>query len=172
MDAGERFPPRLIVSNVVGYFFRRGCMLKTPILHPQILAALGRAGHSSKILIADGNYPHYTKRGPNAEVVFLNFTPGLLSVTDVLTGIANVVPIELAEVMEPNRSGPYAMKDDPPIFEDFRKILKAQNAGLELTRLERFAFYEAAGTKDVTLTIATGEERIYANILLTIGVVK
>ena len=41
-------------------------MLKTPILHPQILNALGRAGHSSKILIADGNYPFHTKRGPNA----------------------------------------------------------------------------------------------------------
>ena len=41
-------------------------MLKTPILHPQILAALGRAGHSSKILIADGNYPFHTKRGPSA----------------------------------------------------------------------------------------------------------
>ena len=146
-------------------------MLKTPILHPQILAALGRAGHSSKILISDGNYPHHTKRGPNAEVVFLNFAPGQMSVTDVLMGIANSVPIELAEVMEPLRTGPYAMKNDPPIFEDFRKILKARNASLDLTKLERFAFYDAAGTKDVTLTIATGEQRIYANILLTIGVV-
>ena len=146
-------------------------MLKTPILHPQILHALGRAGHSSKILIADGNYPHFTKRGPNAEVVFLNFAPGQMNVTDVLSGIANTVPIELAEVMEPARTGAYAMKNDPPIFEDFRKILKARNAGLDLTKLERFAFYEAAGTKDVTLTIATGEQRIYSNILLTIGVV-
>ncbi len=146
-------------------------MLKTPILHPQILAALGRAGHSSKILIADGNYPHYTKRGPNAEVVFLNFAPGQLNVTDVLSGIANTVPIELAEVMEPARTGAYAMKNDPPIFEDFRKILRARNAALDLTKLERFAFYEAAGSKDVALTIATGEQRIYANILLTIGVV-
>lgn len=146
-------------------------MLKTPILHPQILYALGRAGHSSKILISDGNYPHHTKRGPNAEIVFLNFAAGMLNVTDVLSGIANTVPIELAEVMEPARTGAYAMKNDPPIFDDFRKILKARNAALDLTKLERFAFYEAAGTKDVTLTIATGEQRIYANILLTIGVV-
>ncbi len=146
-------------------------MLKTPILHPQILHALGRAGHSSKILIADGNYPHHTKRGPNADIVFLNFAPGQMNVTDVLIGIANTVPIELAEVMEPQRAGPQAMKNDPPVFDEFRKILKARNAGLDLTKLERFAFYEAAGTKDVTLTIATGEQRLYANILLTIGVV-
>jgi L-fucose mutarotase len=146
-------------------------MLKTSILHPQILSALGRAGHSSKILIADGNYPFHTKRGPNADVVFLNFAPGQMNVTDVLMGIANSVPLELAEVMEPTRTGPYAMKNDPPIFEEFRRIVKARNAALDLTKIERFAFYDAAGSKDVTLTIATGEQRIYANILLTIGVV-
>ena len=68
-------------------------MLKTPILHPQILQALGQAGHSSKILIADGNYPFATKRGPNAQMVYLNFSPGQMSVTDVLVVIANTVPI-------------------------------------------------------------------------------
>ncbi|MEI8196928.1 MAG: RbsD/FucU domain-containing protein, partial [Phycisphaerae bacterium] len=115
--------------------------------------------------------PFATKRGPNAQMVYLNFSPGQMSVTDVLVGIANTVPIELAEVMEPMKTGPYAMKNDPPIFEDFRKILQSRNKNLELTKVERFAFYEAAGTKDVCLTIATGEQRIYANILLTIGVV-
>jgi L-fucose mutarotase len=146
-------------------------MLKTPLLHPQILAALGRAGHSSKILIADGNYPFATKRGPNAELVYLNFSPGQMSVTDVLVGIANAVPIEMAEVMEPMRSGQYALKEEPTIFGDFRRILQSRYANLELRKLERFAFYDAAGTRDVCLTIATGEQRIYANLLLTIGVV-
>jgi L-fucose mutarotase len=146
-------------------------MLKTPLLHPQILGALGRAGHSSKVLIADGNYPFHTKRGANAEMVYLNFAPGQMNATDVLMGIANTVPIELAQVMEPMKAGPYAMKNDPPIFEEFRRILKARNASLDLTRVERMAFYELAGTPDVALTIATGEQKIYANILLTIGVV-
>ena len=44
-------------------------MLKTPLLHPRILSALGRGGHRSKVLITDGNYPAWTRRGPNAEVV-------------------------------------------------------------------------------------------------------
>jgi L-fucose mutarotase len=146
-------------------------MLKTPILHPQILHALGRAGHSSKILISDGNYPHHTKRGPNADIVYLNFAPGQMTTTDVLQGIANCVPIELAEVMEPLRVGPYAMKNDPPVFDDFRRLLKARHATLDLTRLERMAFYAAAASADVTLTIATGDQRLYANILLTIGAI-
>ena len=132
---------------------------------------LGRAGHTSKILIADGNFPHHTKRGPNADVVFLNFAPGQMSATDVLIGIANTIPIELAEVMDPPKAGAYAMKSDPPLWEEFRKIIKARHAGVDLTRLERQAFYEAVGTKDVTLIIATGEQRLFANILLTIGVV-
>ena len=38
-------------------------------------------------------------------------------------------------------------------------------------KIERFQFYDAAGTPDVCLTIATGDQRIYANLLLTIGVV-
>jgi L-fucose mutarotase len=148
-------------------------MLKTPILHPQLLAALGRIGHSSKILIADGNYPFGTKKHPAAEIVHLNFAPGLLLVTEVLKPLLEAIPIELAEVMEPSRSGPYAMKEDPPIFDEFRAILRGQGYGaLELTRVERFAFYEAASTADVALVIATGEQRIYANLLLTIGVVR
>ena len=105
-------------------------MTKTPILHPQILNALARAGHSSKILIADGNYPSHTRRGPNADVVYLNFTPGQLTATDILQGISNTIPIESAEVMEPLRSGPYAMKSEPPIFTDFRKILNAHDAAI------------------------------------------
>ena len=51
-------------------------MLKSRLLHPQITAALARAGHGSKVLISDGNYPHGTKKGQNAEVVYLNLAPG------------------------------------------------------------------------------------------------
>lgn len=147
-------------------------MLKSTLLHPQIAAALARAGHSSKILISDGNYPHSTKRGPNAELVYLNLAPDLVQVTDVLRVLLSAVPVERAEVMEPMTSGPYALAEDPPIWEEFRRLLKPGGIGLELERIERFRFYEAASTPDVCLTIATGERRIYANLLLTIGVVK
>lgn len=147
-------------------------MLKGQLLHPQILAALGRAGHSSKILISDGNYPHWTKRGPNAEMVFLNLAPGMFKVTDVLQALLAAIPVEAAEVMEPMKTGPTAMTQDPPIWNEFRQILHAAGADVELQKIERFKFYEVAGAPDVCLTIATGEQRIYANLLLTIGVVK
>ena len=35
-------------------------MLKGNLIHPQILSALGTAGHGATILIPDGNYPVVT----------------------------------------------------------------------------------------------------------------
>jgi len=143
-------------------------MLKTKLLHPQIMAALARGGHSSKVLISDGNFPHWSRRGPNAEVVYLNLTPGLPSVTQVLDVLLSAIPIEAAEVMDYARTGPYALNADPEIWNEFRPLLSP----LELTKVERFKFYDLAQSNDTILIIATGEQRIYANLLLTIGVVK
>ncbi len=136
-------------------------MLRGKLLHPEILDALGRAGHGSKILIADGNYPFATAVGPRARYVFLNLSPGLVSATDVLRVLASAVPIEAAAVMMPPGEA-------PPIFAEFRDLLPPTVA---LDPLDRFAFYAAARDENVALLIATGEERIYANILLTIGVI-
>lgn len=147
-------------------------MLKTKLLHPQILAALARAGHGSKVLISDGNYPHWTTRGPNAEVVYLNLAPGKPSVTEVLEVLLSAIPVEAAEIMDTLKTGPYAMKTDPEIWADFRQILSKAGSPLDLTKVERLAFYEKAKDPSVCLVIATGEQRIYANLMLTIGVVK
>jgi L-fucose mutarotase len=137
-------------------------MLKTHLLHPEILQALGGAGHGSQVLIADGNYPFGTGGNPSATRVYLNLAPGLLKATDVLRVLVQAIPIEAAHVMLP-AAGP-----EPPIFAEFRELL---GPGLPLQPLGRFEFYDAARQRDVALVIATGEQRIYANLLLTIGVV-
>lgn len=147
-------------------------MLKGTLIHPEILQALGRSGHSSRVLISDGNFPHWTKRSPHAQMVYLNLAPGLLGVTDVLRVLLTAVPVEAAAVMDTLKSGPYAMLEDPPIWDDFQRLLRDAKANVELNRLERMAFYEAGAGPDVCLCIATGEQRIYANLLLTIGVVR
>jgi L-fucose mutarotase len=64
-------------------------MIKARLLHPEILAVLARAGHSSKILIADGNYPFVTQLGSNARLVSLNLTPGLINATQALEAIVS-----------------------------------------------------------------------------------
>lgn len=136
-------------------------MLMQRLLHPDVLEALAAAGHGSRVLITDGNYPASTRLGENAALVYLNLAPGLLRVTDVLSVLASAVPIEDAAVMEPE-DGP-----EPPIFREFAHILP----GIELTRFGRFEFYEEASGPDTCLQIVTGDQRLYANILITIGVV-
>ena len=137
-------------------------MLDAKLIHPQILSALGSAGHGSTILIPDGNYPFETGANPLAERVYLNLAPGIVTVTDVLEAILSVTPVEAARVMARHDGA------EPSIYAEFRKLLPAAVA---LAPLERFAFYEEAKKEDCCLVIATGEQRIYANILLTIGVV-
>ena len=61
-------------------------MLKHQLIHPKINEILGRAGHHGKILIADGNYPASSTLGPNAELVSLNLSPGVVSCSQVLDG--------------------------------------------------------------------------------------
>lgn len=136
-------------------------MLKGRLLHPEILEALASSGHGGKILIADSNYPFSTHRGPNATVVFLNLEPGKLTVTEVLDAIAATVPIEAAEVMLPTDG------KEPPIFKEFRSLLP----DVELRKRNRFEFYDSVRSEDTCLVIATGEQRIYACVLLTIGVI-
>lgn len=136
-------------------------MLKQTLIHPEILDALAAAGHGAKVLITDGNYPASTRLGENAELVYLNLTPGKPTVTEVLEVLLTAVPVESAEVMTPD-SG-----DEPAIFQEFRTLLP----GMEMEGLDRYAFYEEASGPDTCLQIVTGEQRIYANLLLTLGVV-
>jgi L-fucose mutarotase len=139
-------------------------MLRYRLTHPEILAALASAGHGSRVLIADGHYPFATASGPNATLVFLNLRAGVVTVPEVLELVAEAVPIESAAVMHPPKEPDQPV---PQIFADFGRLL---GSATPLEELDRFAFYDAAKSEDVALVIATGEQRTYANILLTIGV--
>ncbi len=133
------------------------------MLQPDILSTLGRAGHGSCILIADGNYPVSTHAPAEAAKVFLNLRPGLVRVTDVLEVLRDTIPIEEA-IMMATPNGQAA-----PIHADFLKLLPA---GVAVRSLPRVEFYAAANQSATALVIATGEEQRFANLLITIGVVK
>lgn len=135
-------------------------MLTIQLTHPPLLAALAAAGHGSKVLIADSNYPHATAHGPNATVVHLNVSRGLVSGPDALAAIASVISIESAAVMAPG-------DEFLPVHDEYREQL---GADVPVAIMERFDFYEACRSLDLALLVATGEDRIYANLLLTIGV--
>ncbi|GAA2078527.1 RbsD/FucU family protein [Microbacterium hatanonis] len=135
-------------------------MLTTPLLHPQLLEAIASLGHGSRILIADGNYPFRTAVGPNARIVYLNLAPGMFSVDQVLSVLTQSVPFESVVMMDAPIEAP--VQD---------QVLDILDDGIMVERVERSDFYELARGADTGLLIATGEQRVYANVLLTIGVV-
>ncbi len=138
-------------------------MINGPMIHPPLLRALAGAGHGAKVLIADSNYPHETWANPRSTVVFLNLAPGLVNAMDVLEVLKKTIPIEAAALMVP---APETGHVDVPIHGEFRDALP----DIDVEEISRWDFYPAASTGDVAVVIATGEARIYANLLLTIGV--
>jgi L-fucose mutarotase len=112
------------------------------------------------VLISDGNFPHATATPPGATRVYLNLSPGRVTVTEVLEALAPTVPVEAAAVMRPHDA------DAPPVLAEYAALLPPDTP---VEVVERFAFYELARGRDVTLVVATGDQRLYANLLLTIG---
>ena len=133
-------------------------------------AIIGAAGHHSKILIADGNYPASSKLGPNAQLVHLNLMPGLVTCNQVLQAILSAVPIEEVQTMMYETEGPYALTEDPPVWQEYRDTINEAGLQLNLEPIEKWAFYEAVATPDHVLTVQTADQQRYANILLSIGV--
>ena len=89
--------------------------------------------------------------------------PGVASAIDVLKALVETIIVESAIVMVPPDGAPQ------PIHKEFCALLPA---GIELRREQRYEFYESVKSPQTALVIATGEQRRFANLLLTIGVVK
>jgi L-fucose mutarotase len=138
-------------------------MIKTDIIHPELLMALAETGHGARILLADSNYPVTTKAAMGARRVFLNFIPGIVGGVDIIRALAATIPVESAIYMA-NAEGKM-----PEIVAEYQKIL---GSGVPFEDRERFAFYDEAVDDDTALVIASGEQRVYANLLITVGVRK
>ena len=145
-------------------------MLKHTLIHPRINAILGAAGHHGLVLIADGNYPASSKRGPNAELVHLNLMPGVVTCDQVLRAVLSAVPVEAVRTMRSETQGPYALEGDPPVWADYRRTIAAAGLAAELEPVEKWDFYDAVATADHVLTVQTADQQRYANVLLTLGV--
>ena len=144
-------------------------MLKTSLTHPDILRIVARAGHHARILIADGNYPASTKRGPNAELVCLNLAPGCVTVAQVLRALLSAVPIDQVNTMGIPTDDPYARQGEPPVWNEYRAIIAESGASLKLEPVLKWDFYRQVESPDHVLTIQTADTALWANVLLTMG---
>ncbi len=142
-------------------------MLKNldPLLTPDLLQVLRAMGHCDEIVIVDANFPAQSS-GP--EVVRIDGADA----ARVLDAVLSVMPLDefvddaawrMEVVGEPDA--------EQPIFDEFRTIIAArEGARFKLASLERFKFYERAS--ECFAVVATGERRLYGNIILKKGVVR
>ena len=132
------------------------------IMSPELLKVLCEMGHGDEIVIADGNFPaeSYGKRVVRAD--------GIGGV-EMLKAVLSLIPLDTYAV--PNFMLMQTVEGDPKpsIWGDYFDVAKAAE-NLRDGHLERFAFYERA--KQAYAVIATGEEAVYANIILKKGVIK
>ena len=135
-------------------------MLRSPLIHPPLLAALGAAGHGARVLIADANYSHSTNVYPGAALIHLNVRPGLVTVDQVLEPVIDMVPIESVSVMQPDDGS------TPEVFARYRELLGDR---LPLQALGRLEFYATCRQADLAVCVATGDDRLYSNVLMTVG---
>jgi len=136
-------------------------------LTPELLKVLCEMGHDDKIVIADGNFPAEAI-GKNAIVIRFDG----MGVPEILEAILKVIPLDTyvehpINLMQPEPQD----SQNQPIWAEFREIVKRyDNRGDQIIGfIERFSFYEEA--KKAYAIIASGEEAMYANVMLHKGVV-
>lgn len=134
------------------------------MLSPQLVKTIMEMGHGDEIVIADGNFPCHTI---SQNVIRAD----ALSGRELLHALLELFPLDnysthqvfLMEVVQGDHY-------KPDIWDDYKAILHDSGEPCTICYLERFAFYERA--KKSYAVVATGEEALYANIILKKGVVK
>ncbi len=137
------------------------------LLSPELLKVLCEMGHGDRIVIADGNFPAESV-GKDGIVIRMDGH----GTCEVLEAVLQLFPLD-TYVEQPFKLM-QVMEGDPvetPIWEKYKDMIKRFDERGErvMGEVERFEFYEQART--AYAVIATGEEALYANIMLQKGVV-
>ncbi len=135
------------------------------ILSPELVKTLMEMGHGDTVVIADGNFPSETcgRRVVRADGH---------GVPELLQAILELFPLDIKYSEAPFGLMEVVPGDTivPVIWDEYKDILdKNYNERPNIKYIERLEFYELA--KEAYAVIATGEKSVYANVLLTKGVV-
>jgi len=125
-----------------------------PLLHGDILKLLDEMGHSDRIAIVDANFPAHRVGKRVIE------TPGV-DIVSMLQAVRSIMPLDSSLPPVLMQSG----GDEIPQVQ--REILSAcQETKYEL--VERWEYYNI--TAEAYAVIATGEARLWANVILAKGI--
>ncbi len=141
-------------------------MLKNipPILGPDLLYVLRAMGHGDEIAIVDANFPGDSS-GP--QLIRLDG----ISASEVLGAVLTLMPLDTfvdQQAIGMEVVGDPTKREDT--HRDFDRIVKQHEPGMQLTLLERFAFYDRV--EGAYAIVQTGERRLYGNILLKKGIIR
>jgi len=139
-------------------------MLKhiNPLLTGNLLAILADMGHGDELSIVDANYPAV------AHAQRLVQLPGA-SATDALAAILELLPID--DFVDAPTAAMDAPDGRPALYDAFDQLLlEAEGRAIDIELIDRFDYYQR--TQNAFAVVATGERRLYGNIILKKGVVR
>ena len=134
------------------------------IISPELLKILMEMGHGDSIVLADGNFPSVSCAQRLVRADGHN-------IPELLEAVLKLFPLDSysekpAGLMEVVPGDPTV----PVIWDTYRKIAAADPAFPgEFEFIPRFDFYDRA--RQAYAVVATGEGALYANIILTKGVI-
>ncbi len=135
------------------------------LLSPELLKILMEMGHSDEIVLADANFPAASHA---QRLVRCDGHP----IPELLDAILQLFPLD--QYVEHPVTLMQVMPGDPtqtPIWDEYKQIIECRTGLSEpFEEVGRFSFYERA--KKAYAVIATGEEALYANLILKKGVIK
>ena len=137
-----------------------------PLLGPGLLSILRSMGHGDEIVVADANFPALSTGTPSRVLRAdgsdaVRLTQAIVSVLP-LDDFVPAAAFRMAVVDRPD--------EIPPIVRDFSRVLGAAGYAGPIEPIERHAFYARA--KAAFAIVATGETRLYGNLILKKGVIR
>ena len=136
--------------------------LLDPLLSGPLLQILADMGHGDEIVIVDANYP------ATANAKRLVRLDGITA-TAALKAVVSLLPLD--DFVEAPAAVMTPATGRPPVLNEFQALIDgAEGKSIKVTEMERFAFYERA--RGAYAMIATGERRLYGNIILVKGVIR
>ena len=134
-----------------------------PLLGPDLLAILRSMGHGDEIAIVDGNYPAET----DAQRLVRMDGHDAPRIADAILSVMPVDEFVPEAVFRPAAGGD--TKRMEPVFSDFEAVLKKHEPKQKISVLVGADFYNRV--KACYAIVASGERRLYGNIILRKGVI-
>ena len=90
-------------------------------------------------------------------------------VAQVLRAVLSAVPVDFVNTMGIPADDAYAKFGEPPAWAEFRAIAKEAGVAATIEPISKWDFYKHVESPDHVLTIQTGDQALWANVLLTLG---